>query len=259
MTIDKFKKNICLRILFIFSLLFSFSVNTKAADTVSTEKIKVDCLFSVGEACRPCNYIQKYNMRFQAAPLDWMMNYSLDIVIHLFETQFSDFFEEIEEIPDKFCVNCKFVKDKKNGIISIHHFNRYAPLDEEHKKFREAMLNRAKKVDNILKDSDSIGLICNRKDETTENLINFAKKFSEIYPNKKIVLINIVHIPNTEKVHESVLFDENNIKIVQFVFSDIPHIKDPVKFPQWKGNQLAWEEVFSRIELSQKFLNYSLN
>ena len=76
------------------------------------------------------------------------------------------------------------------------------------------MLNRAKKVDNILKDSDSIGLICNRKDETTENLINFAKKFSEIYPNKKIVLINIVHIPNTEKVHESVLFDENNIKIV---------------------------------------------
>lgn len=215
---------------------------------IAEDKYSVDCIFSVGSACRPAAWIQKFGMRYQSSPLDWMMGYSLDTAINLFKTKFEDFFEEIEEIPDKFCGNCKYVKDTKNKITSIHHFHKDVPLEVQHKEFRATMLRRAKKVDEILKKSESIGLICNRSNVTPENLIDFIKKFSEIYPNKKIVLINVFD-SNTEVTKKSVLFKEDNLTVVQFDFLDKKCTED--NLPNWMGNVKEWESIMNTIELKK--------
>ena len=131
----------------------------KDENKIKCEQIEVDCMIPIGEACRPCQHLRKNNLRISAFPLDWMMSYSLETAIHFFETKFADFFENIEEIPNKYCGDHKFVKDTKNGVISIHHFKKDEPLESEHKKFRTIMLGRAEKLHNILENSHSIGLI----------------------------------------------------------------------------------------------------
>ncbi len=248
------KAFVCL--LFFLSCVSQIAVY--AADITCNDIYSVDCVFSIGAKCRPAYYIQKYNMRFQAAPLDWMMNYSLETAIHLFETKFCDFFEEIEEIPNKSRKNCKVIKDTKNGIISIHHFNKNSPLQVEHEKFREMMLNRASKVDEILNQADSIGLICDRSDVTTVQLIEFAKKFSKIYPNKEIILINVVDV-DTEVIHKSVLFKDDKLTIIQFVFSDKQPIEEANKFPKWTGNQMAWKSVTNNLKIKSKQTDFNTN
>lgn len=225
----------------------------KKENEIKSEKIKVDCMIPIGEACRPCQYLRKNNLRISAFPLDWMMSYSLETAIHFLETKFADFFENIEEIPNKYCYNHKFVKDTKNGVISIHHFKKDEPLESEHKKFRTMMLGRAEKLHNILENSHSIGLICNRKDASDKELINFIEKFSKIYPNKKITVINVVDedIPDFQR---SVLFENENLRIIQFTFKDVPPIKDEKKFPQWEGNPDCWKKIMNNIKVNEENL-----
>lgn len=225
----------------------------KNENEIKSEQIKVDCMIPVGEACRPCQHLRKNNLRISAFPLDWMMSYSLQTAIHFFETKFADFFENIEEIPDRYCGNHKFIKDVKNGVISIHHFRKDEPLESEHKKFRKMMLGRAEKLHNILKNSHSIGLICNRKDASDKELIDFIEKFSKIYPNKKITLINVVNedIPDFKN---NVLFENENLKIIQFIFKDVPPVKDEKKFPQWEGNPECWKKIMENIKVNEENL-----
>ena len=225
----------------------------KDENKIKCEQIEVDCMIPIGEACRPCQHLRKNNLRISAFPLDWMMSYSLETAIHFFETKFADFFENIEEIPNKYCGDHKFVKDTKNGVISIHHFKKDEPLESEHKKFRTIMLGRAEKLHNILENSHSIGLICNRKDASDKELIDFIEKFSKIYPNKKITLINVVDedIPDFKK---SILFENENLKIIQFTFKDLPPIKDEKKFPQWEGNPGCWKKIMENIKVNEENL-----
>lgn len=165
-------------------LVFSAVVFSSVCYGLPDFKLNVNCVFSVGKDCRTCYHIQKNNLRFQSSPLDWMTEYSLDTVLHLFRTKFNDFFEEAEEIPDEFYGNCKCVQDKRNGITSIHHFKKDIPFEKEKESFRNNMLIRANKVDMILKNASAIALVCNREELTPEELINFIIGFDNICPNK---------------------------------------------------------------------------
>ena len=221
------------------------------------ETIKVDCIFSIGAECRPAFYLSEYHFRFQSSPLDWMMKYSLDTTIHFFETKFEDFFDKIEEIPNKFCHDCKHVKDIKNNVVSIHHFKKDVPLSEERTRIRELMLHRAKQVDDIFKKSESIGLICNRPTESDEEFIDFIKKFSNIYKGKKITLINIVDDETAKDVKQSTIFNQDNLKIIKFTFSDKTPEGNPENKPGWIANYTAWDMVMKTIELSDKVFGNS--
>ena len=214
--------------------------------TNSSFECEVDCCFSIGQNCKTAYHIDRHGKRFQAAPLDWMRDYSLDTVLHLFESKFSDFFEEIDEVePWPGEVNARSVKDTKNGILSIHHFLYGKPLDEEKERFRNTMKHRAKKVDEIIQNSDSVALIYSREDlqhgiPDNKKFIDFAKKFSKIYPGKKIYFI-IVKISNINGIQRHVLFKKDNVKVVSFTFYDVG--------TDWTGNHNMWDKVMNHIKL----------
>lgn len=227
-------------------LLACCSLPTKAY-----EKIKCDCIFSVGSACRPAQYLRKYKLRSQAAPLDWMMNFSLPTALHIIENKGQDFFEECKDTGET-VGNCRVVRDTKNGITSIHHFSKKLSLQNAKKEFRNTMIDRAKKVDRMLKESDSIAFIANRQKDSLENFKTFIKGVDKLYPNKKITLINI-YDTNDKKVKEKVLFNEKNLKIIEYRFDDAS--PDPKKYPSWQGNPFGWKEVIDHVKLSDKFVN----
>lgn len=55
------------------------------------EMFEYDLYIPLDPACRLAYHLQKCGLRRQAFPLDWQITYSLDTVIHLFETEFNDF------------------------------------------------------------------------------------------------------------------------------------------------------------------------
>ncbi len=259
--LKKFKKAIilCCSILItapfayntIYSNSFEFSEteNTNIQKSIpETEKITLNCIFPLGEACRPSYHLQKNGLRFQAAPLDWMMKYSLKTALNLFETRFSNFFVNIKDVPNKFVNNCRVVNDVQNNVQCVHHFDKKVSLKEGQQKFRETMLRRAKKVDNIFKNSQSIGFICNRPKESCESLLNFACGFEKIYPGKQITLINVID-KNVEDISKQIIYEKENIKIIQYTFCDVPLEPDNQKHPTWKGDPQKWKKILSDINL----------
>lgn len=224
----KFKKfRLCLLVLV---LLTSFYI-------VGTAKIVGDCVFSVGPECRPAWWLRKGEKRFQATPFDWMMDYSLDTFVNCYKNKFSDFFENIKQIPkkDKKVANAsnnngvannsnknvsnvknkrvegdtsehRRVKDTKNNIISIHHFKESLSLKDAQVDVREKMLRRGNKVDEIFNKSDTIILLANRQKESVHDLKKFINDFSALYPDKNVTLINVRN-SNRNKVQEKVLYN----------------------------------------------------
>lgn len=218
-----------------------------SSDTL--EEVSADCIFSIGIACRPSGHLRDLNLRFQAAPLDWMTSHSLSAVAHLFETNFEDFFTEIAEVPNTSGSSHRHVRDTKNDIISMHHFEKGIPLDVAQKQFREIMLSRANKVDKILKESSSIALLCNRNKSSAEELIEFLNRFATVYPDKKITLINVKD-KNIRGIQKDILLETDNLKIVQYAFNDKSSGAD-----SWKGNIATWTAIIKSIKLSDRFIN----
>ena len=243
-------KNMILTIILVFTGLFinnifanSNNINNNIDKIV--EKVEVDCIFSIGNNCRPAHYLRENNLRTNSAPLDWMMKYSLDTVIHLFETKFTDFFKNIKEIPTKNSVKNRTIIDTKNNITSIHYFEKSDSLKNEQIKFNKLMKQREDDMISLITKSNSIGLICARQYATSTDLINFINKFSKIYPNKKITLINIID-SNIKNLDKKIILNKNNLKIIQYKFHD------QVPNKSWKGNSYYWNKIVKNIKLNTK-------
>lgn len=246
------KKYILKFLTFIF-LLISFvhmSSNLGFAEENKKFECEVNCCFSIGQNCKTAFHIQRCGKRFQASPLDWMRDYSLDVCLHLFKTKFSDFFEEIYESESWPQYTTRNVNDAKNKILSVHYFPKDIPMyGDEHQKFRKMMLNRANKVDNILNQSESIALVYSQENKnysmpSNEKFIEFLKSFAEIYPNKNIYLI-VVRDAYVEGIQKKITFEEDNLKIIEFTFSDDGQ--------DWTGNHNLWDEVINCIKLTRIF------
>ena len=204
-----------------------------------------DLYISVGGACRPAYHLQVNDLRNEAYPLDWMMAYSLDTVIHLFKTKFIDFFVDIEEDNIGGDKNSRRIKDVTNNIISIHHFPRDMEVKKAQKEFLVKMNKRVKNLDAKLENAKSVVLICNRTD-TIEKLQFFLKEFSSLYPHLEIKLINI---RNDEEM------DVNSYNMKRYVLSDCLSIEEYCfndtynSFTQaradWRGNMGIWGDILN--------------
>jgi len=218
------------------------------------EELKVDCAFSIGGWCICAQYLQNNNLRKTASPLDWVRRCSLDAVANLFETKFKYFFTNISVVNKKNEHGMRTIYDMKNHIESIHYMPYDVPFDQACQEFREKMQKRAKKIDTILSNSESVLLLNCRnnpetidKDSTDAELKKFAKRFSKIYPNlKKIYLIDI-HNDGSMQIHKKIIYQNRKIKIIQYRFKNIDRQNF---YPIWLGNQAAWGEIMKHISLT---------
>lgn len=219
---------------------FVFAGSDNLNSQIAKDKISVNICFSIGTTCKPSWHLIRHSKRFQAAPLEWMRDCSLDVCLHLFQTKFSDFLEEIKEVKPWPGAECRTVLDTKNNILSMHHFSKDKSLEKEHGRVRKLMLRRAQKLNDIILKSKSIALIYGQDGESTDkSLIDFIKKFGEIYPNQKIYLLNVLN-SDVEGIDSKVIFDEGNLKIIKFSFKDGGY---------WTGNDIGWDTVMKSIDV----------
>ena len=215
-----------------------------------------DIFISLGPACREAHYLRDENLRLASFPLDWMLDYSLETVIHLFKTGFSDFFTDIEEGEYIRKNNNYCIIDTKNHITSLHHFSRKMSIQDAKKAFHTTMQKRYKHLDDYLKQAETICFICNRiyADSCSDELVNFLKEFDKIYPNKTVTLVNI----NKKDISDIKIAKRQvapNLLIKEYTFKDI-HINGDnpeINYDRWRGNEKIWRQLVKKMKLTNKF------
>lgn len=248
---------------------FTIKLIKNGLNIIKTEKIKFskicpyefDSVWSIGMNCRPAYYIEKYNLRFQAAPFDWMMKYSLQEIINQIKSKFENFFSNIEDItPKNSKSDHRKIKDKVGKTVSIHHFPGNVSAENYKKTFRNMMIKRANRMDSIIKSSKNIGFIYESEVNNLNEVINFGKQISQIYENlEKIVIFHIVNSKD-ENLKEATKTIFGRVTIVSIKLNDI-NDKDRT---DWRGNPDKWKNyvmkfIFPSKILKQSILNASLN
>lgn len=187
------------------------------------EMFEYDLYIPLGPACRPAYHLHKCGLRRQAFPLDWQITYSLDTIIHLFETGFTDFFESIEvDLSRNGADNNRMVRDVKNNILSIHHFSKDLSITDARDLFHSKMQKRYQSLEREIKRSKKIALIMNWE-SSKEELENLLLNFSEIYPQIEIMLINMRNDKSLmeNQVYEESLIINDKLKLKEYVFNDV--------------------------------------
>ena len=210
-----------------------------------------DLYMSIGIACRPAMHLGINDLRCEAFPLDWQMAYSLDTVIHLFKSSFQDFFSDIEEDTKQEGVEKnRRIIDIKNNIISIHHFPQSQELEETQREFRKKMIKRFTNLDRKLRESKRIVLVANRT-ESLEQLKDFLKQFSQLYPHLEIKLINVrtVETKNSDKYERKCYHVAENLFIEEYLFNDVYNSETGEMYSA-RGNISAWGNILKSYYLS---------
>ena len=231
---------------------------TKKYQDIQKEFI-FDIILSVGGACRPAYYLRKHDLRFCANPLDWMMSYSLDTVIHLYKTKFNDFFVDFVEDKQKSLENnCSWYIDNKNNIISMH----YTGLESNNSLFRDIMKDRFKKINSTLLSANKICFISNRM-ESIDVYKKFLEKMAEIYSGN-ITYINIrdkkdiITTPPIKHYKEKM---SEKLNLIEYEFNDIHPKGGDLKINNdaWIGNYAIWDNIMKGISIKKiGFLSYLL-
>ncbi|SEH27921.1 DUF1796 family putative cysteine peptidase [Selenomonas sp. KH1T6] len=225
-----------------------------AAGGSSTQREEFDAIIPIGPACRPAHQLKLHNLRMAAFPLDWQMDYSLDTVAHLLETEFFDFFQEVAEDEERTknlnpgLQKNRHVTDVKNKIVSIHHFPKKLSLEEGQREFHKVMMPRAKRLIDVLKKSKRVLFVCNRS-ENSEKLGEFLEEVHKIYPHGDFTLINMRDNSDMEDGEPMNIqeMDKEYAHIRDYTFNDTNEIGGISDY--WKGSIKKWHEVLKHIAL----------
>lgn len=210
-----------------------------------------DMFISVGIACRPAHHMKMCKLRAESYPLDWQMSYSLDTVIHLFETSFEDFFCDIKELAKPGQGNNRRVEDVTNHIVSIHHFSKEKSLAEAQKSFISKMKCRFERMDAELKNASKI-VFCGNRSESQDDIVDFLQSFSMLYPNLKIKFLNVRDDKTLEsnQCYRSKRIISDKLEIEEWIFNDSVDTNTNENY-DWRGNIEKWSIMLSHYLSNQ--------
>lgn len=202
-------------------------------------EVVADVFASIGRACATATNLSRNGLRKSAYPLDWMMTYGLDVVLHLFQTGFSTFFKDIAEEGEP-VLHCRRVVDKNTGMAAIHHFPLNMPFQQSVEFFWNKTGPRIDRMLNHFEQAGHICLVSNREDDI-DVLQDFALKFHEIYP-KRLSLINVRHSGKRAK-HER--HPSDSVSLIDYSVSN-----ETLAGDEWKGNKYEWRKALSGCRLT---------
>ncbi|RDU64778.1 DUF1796 family putative cysteine peptidase [Helicobacter sp. MIT 14-3879] len=208
--------------------------------------ISADLILSIGNHCHAAYYMQEYNLRKFASPIDWMKYYSLDSLLELFRNDFNSFFinhyEDFEKAQDN--GKCRWLVDKNNGMIARHHFLKEYPLEKQFENFYKKQMQRFSKIKNYLRSAKSIAFISCRED-SIEDMKKFLLGFYKLY-NIKLTIINFRNDKNNE--YKQTITINEDLSIIEYCFDNTYPLKknqtlQDVGEISWIGNYKKWGGV----------------
>lgn len=178
-------------------------------------------------------------------PLDWQIVPCLEKVLHLFETQFEDFFVNIQEVESNSEGIHKRVIDISNNITSMHHFPKNIELKIGQKELIAKTKIRFHNLDKRLRATKTCLLVCNRND-SIDSIKEFLRAFSTLYPHLQIELLNVRNDRNLDSfhLHKEKIHMNEKLSITEYSFNDEYNTYTGEKF-DWQGNSALWKEILN--------------
>lgn len=141
-------------------------------------------------------------------------------------------------------ISKKHVKDKRNGMISMHDFKLNEPLEAQLPGFYSKMLRRAQNTNLHLSACKSAGMIMNRQIQQNE-LIDFSEALHAMYPHCSFHILNIYDKPNVKTPNVDFQLNHRQNTITQISYNDA-HIngRNAAFNPNfWLGNENLWSHI----------------
>ncbi len=219
--------------------------------------IRADLFVSVGNACRPAHYLQKFKLRSFSSPFDWMMEYKLEHIAYFLKNDGADFFAKFQEIcKDESGYSHRFVQDSQTGMVSMHDFPRDECIEAIYPKFIAKYKRRFANLKNAILKSKHIVFVGNR-DSNLQEFKRFLEAMQKIH-KAQYIFINVRHNENLATMTRSVI--SGGVSIIKAVFYNDTHPKgsDGVNPDAWLGNAKYWDKIIRdfRLPFSVVFANF---
>ena len=207
-----------------------------------------DFLLSIGKHCRPAIQLRNNDLRYFSSPLDWIGGYTLDILLKLYKNNFENFFKNFKiDYDKKAATDSIWVEDTYYNIFDMHHFKNDVNINEYLPEYRNMMKKRADRLKKYFEISTDVVLVAER-DENKDEMIDFLKSFSNIYPNLNVRLFNIRDDRNMDFISykENKYFDDGKLSYIEYIINDTNNGEETIS-----GNNLVWKNVLSNYKLRQ--------
>ena len=206
------------------------------------EHITADYFITVGPHCRAPGELRENNLKRTRFPLDWQI-FSSDALIHCMNTDFDDYFMEVDEdlYNGEGRQEFYYARDLKNDILSMHDIPVLVPLTDAALPFHNITKRRWDNFCALMTGSKTVILFSAfPKPEDAEQILHaFQKRFSNI----TFHMVNVSHRENCTVdeiycTHPCENFD-------QYYMCDefVPH--------EWKGNLCGWKAILSHYSLNE--------
>lgn len=191
-----------------------------------------DAIINLGGNCQVAYQMQLNGLRKYALPFDKLIT-PYDGLQKLLENNFEGLLE-----PDNFELvitqNAKYVLDKKYGTRWIHDFKLEVDFLKDYESVRETYQRRIERFLKVIKESENPLFI--RKTVTKEQVLALKKVLDGIRGGKPYT---ILALDGTQEMK----FDWQLEGIKNF------YLRQPTPYT-WKGDDVAWQEIFTALRLS---------
>jgi hypothetical protein len=206
-----------------------------------------DFIVPVGRSCRPAGNLRDFGAYKYGLPFDWK-DFSLDAFLHVLETDYADYFVNIEPMDDTPVLHGDtiYVRDRLNGIISAHDFKMGEDMEEQRVQLIKENRTAGRFMMKKIRKSEHVLLLSSRNRESSRELIDFLRRFSKLFPGQDITLLNIRHKAELPyDVFEKTTWSEGNLHFDEYAVNEVDQSVNHEQVG-WKGNQRQWYAILSR-------------
>lgn len=193
-----------------------------------------DAIINLGGECQVAYQMRLHGIRNEALPFDWIITPVAGLK-KILEEQFAQFLNPNHLI---FVANEKstYVYDTHYGIRFLHDFKLVPDFMKEYEKIYSIYARRIERFLQLLHESKQALFI--RKNSTKQEAIELRDLLKRLCPDNNFTLLILDRTPEMKEPW------------------DLEHIKNfylrPPNPESWKGDPIAWQEIFLTIGLQLK-------
>ena len=207
---------------------------------------QIDIAIPFGDNCRPAYHLARSGLRVKAYPLDWC---TADFKTHIeiLKNKYEDFFDNYVEFENTFDDKARFLKDTKYEIQTMHQVRIDLEINDAIQDFKNLIMKRYNRLDNDLKNANTILLVNNQKNLTDEDIKTNINELLEIYPNKEIIFLNVIEGNDCTK--RKVQLTDNILLLQCTIIDKFEYVPGINEWDNWVGNIREWEKILADFQL----------
>ena len=217
-------------------------------------KKEYDLFISIGDGCVTSQALRDLGLQVYSYPFDWLgvSRASLDDLLILLENKFDSIFDGLIE---EYRYEDKIAYGNAIGMVFNHDFYDKTSLEQQLPKVKEKYNRRIKRLFEHIKNSKSVCFVyvqalvsgrSNYRRFEKKDVVKWANRLQQLFPNKKIKLIYIGHNPDLKrddilirKISDCLEFSEINNHYIHEHYA-------------WKKNYNMILKVLSRYRLNKR-------